>query len=116
MNNCGKCTACCSTFEIKELNKPIHEDCVNLTCDGCSIYSGRPKVCKRFECAYITGNWQKELRPDLCGVMILKSPTGIEAFRLEDKVTDLIMRQIDFMQSKYGVKIKGVDAREVSLR
>lgn len=114
MNSCGECTVCCTVPEIKQLRKKSHTDCKNLTEKGCSIYKKRPATCKNFECGYISNNWSKELRPDLCGVMLLKFPTGIEAWQLEDEISVVIYDQIKFMRNVYGVNIKEVDARKVT--
>lgn len=110
MNSCGDCTVCCEAFSVDELNKPKNTPCLNCK-GGCTIYESRPQVCRNFKCAYLVGGWNKSLRPDKCGAIIINTKDGYEAFRIKDKVSEGIMKQIQFIEKKYKVKIKGVDAR-----
>jgi len=110
-NNCGECDICCKVFNIPEINSPKGEDC--QFCDsGCRVYETRPQVCIDFECAYLVNNWREELRPDKCGVVVrqLRKNT-IQAIRWRDKVTDLIIDQLEFIKVKYRVKIQYEDGR-----
>jgi len=111
MNKCGECNICCSYLEIKALGKKKHTECENLSCDGCQIYENRPKVCEKFECAYIANNWSDYLRPDKCGVLIANFSGVYGALRLRDNIDLRIMDQIKFMSKKYGLRIEGIDAR-----
>jgi len=115
MNQCGECTECCAVFEIEEINKPKHKLCAHCTSKGCSIYESRPEVCQTFECAYLNSDWKKELRPDKSGVIIAKSLKGeYLAYRLKDDISmnSPIMKQIEYMQLRHGVSIRGIDARK----
>lgn len=108
--SCGDCTACCEVFRIDELEKPKGVLCTH--CDkGCTIYEQRPKVCQDFKCGYLVNDWREELRPDKCGVIINNTKSGYVAIRFRDTVEPVIMEQIQFMQKKYGIQIKGEDAR-----
>ena len=111
MSSCGDCTACCEVFAIDEIQKPK-----NVLCDkcsnGCTIYKSRPQTCIDYKCLYLLGGWHEALRPDKCGVIIDSSKTGYEAIRFKEKVSASIMKQINFIEKNYGVKIKGIDARK----
>ena len=73
---CGECTVCCTLSVVKELDKKGWETC--KFCDkGCSIYNKRPQECKDFECAYLQGGKDVELRPDKCGIMFFKNNDNI---------------------------------------
>lgn len=110
---CDGCTICCKILEIKAINKKAWERCKHCE-NGCTIYATRPAVCREFECAYLAGSWRSELRPDRCGVMIYKDKArGYQALMFVEpaKVDPLIMDQISFLETEYGVKITGIDAR-----
>jgi Fe-S-cluster containining protein len=82
-----------------------------MTAGGCSVYSDRPAVCRKFECAYVANDWAEYLRPDKCGVMIANFGGVYAALRLFEKVDNRIMDQIKFMAKEYGLRIEGIDAR-----
>ncbi len=113
MNKCGECTVCCGVFSIPQLSKPKNKMCGHCA-DGCSIYEDRPDPCRDFACAWLVGNWRKELRPDLSGIMIQNTPDGYEALQIQDDVDQLILDQIDYIEVNYGVNIKRVDARKIA--
>lgn len=78
---CNGCMACCHVMEIDEINKPFKTDCIHQ-CNGCAIYSTRPRACSEFECLFHQGVYGgEEHRPSTCGVMI----TGFK-----DKVGEII--------------------------
>ena len=77
MNNCGKCTACCTVLGVQELKKPEYQPCTHLCETGCSIYGGRPKECQTYECFWLATNIKLqnddlpvECRPDKIGVIL----------------------------------------------
>ena len=103
---CGECTVCCTLSVVSELNKKAGEHCFNCINNGCSIYEKRPQVCKDFECAYLQGGNNIELRPDKCGVMFFKKSERIFCGTLvpDVPVTDLAKRQIaSFKEQGYSV-------------
>ena len=72
---CGDCTACCEYFPIKELGKAATVPCEKLanpkgSCNNCTIYNDRPKVCKEYACMWVAGYGAEEDRPDRCGILI----------------------------------------------
>lgn len=74
MNNklqCGECTACCTAYEIPELNKPAFTPCIHLTKSGCGIYDSRPETCRRFKCSWLNGKLGNDItfRPDKLGLV-----------------------------------------------
>ena len=108
---CGECTVCCTLSVVSELNKGAGITC--KYCDkGCSIYTTRPKVCKEFECAYLQGGKNIELRPDRCGIMFFKKSnrlmTGIQVPNVA--ITDMAKKQIaSFNTQGYSVIIRNLD-------
>ena len=104
--DCGECTVCCTLSVVSELNKKAGEHCFNCIDNGCSIYGKHPQVCKDFECAYLQGGNNIELRPDKCGVMFFKKNERIFCGTLipDVQVTDVVKRQIaSFKKQGYSV-------------
>jgi len=60
MNQCGPCTACCTTFEIPEIKKAAAEPCPHLGVSGCSVHDARPETCRAYFCV-----WRDPLAEDL---------------------------------------------------
>lgn len=75
--DCGDCTICCTLSAVPELNKKAWEQCTHCVNNGCAIYGNHPQICKDFECAYLQGGNNIELRPDKCGVMFFKKSERI---------------------------------------
>lgn len=73
--SCGECSLCCVALEIEELNKPAGPPCPNCRLDGgCAIYASRPKVCREFECEWLTDrNLARQLRPDKIGTLFMEA-------------------------------------------
>ena len=70
MTTCGNCNECCTGFDIPELRKPKGVVCFYLKGERCSIYDDRPKTCRDFECAFLSLQLNKKLRPDRSGFII----------------------------------------------
>lgn len=103
---CGDCTVCCTLSVVHELNKKVGEHCVYCINNGCEIYGKHPQVCKDFECAYLQGGANIELRPDKCGIMFFKKSDRIFCGVLvpEIPVTDLAKGQIiSFKKQGYSI-------------
>jgi hypothetical protein len=106
MNECGDCTACCVLSVVEELDKKAGEHCFNCVDNGCKIYGKHPQVCKDFNCAYIQGGTNVELRPDNCGVMFSKKNERIFVGTVVPEVTmtDIAIGQIvSFKEQGYSV-------------
>lgn len=104
--NCGDCTACCTLSAVPELNKKAWEQCSHCMNNGCAIYGKHPQLCKEFECAFLQGGTNIELRPDKCGVMFFKKNERIFCGALVPgvEVTDLAKGQIaSFKAQGYSV-------------
>jgi hypothetical protein len=106
--DCGDCTVCCTLSVVKELNKKAWEQCSHCVNNGCEIYGKHPQECKDFECAYLQGGNNIELRPDKCGVMFFKNSdrifTGVIVPDVE--VTNTAKGQIDaFNKQRFSVII-----------
>jgi len=67
---CGPCSACCTTLEVRALGKPGHVACPHLGDSGCSVYSERPGECRVYKCLWIQGKLRDDERPDLAGVIV----------------------------------------------
>lgn len=103
---CGECTVCCTLSVVKELNKVAGETCKHCINNGCGIYGSHPQECKDFECAYIQGSGNIELRPDKCNVMFFKKSDRIfvGAVVPNESVTDTARGQIEaFKQQGHSV-------------
>jgi hypothetical protein len=71
VRQCGGCTACCNTHEIRTLRKPSHSWCPHAKArKGCAIYAGRPSECVEFVCAWLKGVGEDHHRPDRSNVVI----------------------------------------------
>jgi hypothetical protein len=73
---CGECRACCVVlgFDARPgeapFAKPAGIACPHLCPSGCGIYTQRPPVCIRFQCAWLqVPSLPASLRPDRCGVL-----------------------------------------------
>jgi len=77
---CGMCNACCTVFEIDELNKPSHSRCVHLVArpctKSCSIYKDRPEPCRTYECPWKQGFGSSNHRPDKIGMLLQIAETN----------------------------------------
>lgn len=84
---CGPCVVCCEQVTITELDKPANQPCryQKISEKGsCTIHGTpqQPSVCKSFQCAWIRGCGDKDVkhRPDHNGVMFSVSGTGDQCF------------------------------------
>ena len=114
-NECGECTVCCTLSVVEELNKGAGEDCKLCKNNGCSIYGKHPQVCKDFECAYLQGVADIELRPDKCGIMFFKKSDRIFTGALVPgvPVTNVAKGQIDaFNQQGYSVILLNLEEKK----
>ncbi len=73
--SCGACSLCCYVLEIEELKKPAGPPCPDCRADGgCAIYASRPKVCRDFECLWLTErDIARPLRPDMIGTLFMEA-------------------------------------------
>ncbi len=73
---CGRCTGCCSSLSVIELNKPEWTHCEHLSgSDGCRIYSDRPDSCAGFRCLWLNGlsTTREGDRPDRSGIILVQT-------------------------------------------
>ena len=67
---CGDCTACCFTPEIRAINKKTQEWCPDCEIGiGCKRYDSRPHDCRRFCCLWLYGHGTEDDRPDKLGIV-----------------------------------------------
>ena len=71
---------CCTALEIEELKKPAGPACPNcILSGGCSIYAARPKVCRDFECLWLTERkLPPNMRPDRIGTIFMEDDDADE--------------------------------------
>lgn len=79
MKTCGSCTLCCHTVPVAEIGlksftRCQHERTAPFAEPGCAIYGDRPKSCRLWSCQYLLEDWDDELRPDRCGVVVDSLP------------------------------------------
>ena len=70
---CGSCDICCTVIAVPELNKPKYEQCRHVCSAGCGIYEERPKDCRSWKCAWLSGMFLEEERPDK--IKVIAYPT-----------------------------------------
>ncbi len=66
---------CCSVLEFDELRKPAGPTCPDcIVGGGCAIYAARPKVCRDFECEWLTSRaLPRPFRPDRIGTIFMEA-------------------------------------------
>lgn len=70
IRQCGGCTACCTTHEVREIHKPVGQQCQFCSEGvGCKVYEHRPKGCRDFVCEWIKGFGPEDSRPDRSGIV-----------------------------------------------
>lgn len=85
---CADCTACCTVFEIKEIEKPFGKTCKYVgqtgVGKGCTIYMERPIACNHYICLYLDSQRRPEvermpeaLRPNVSKV-VMGWPFGLD--------------------------------------
>ena len=107
---CGKCTACCTAFQVNWLEKPANTPCIYCN-NGCKIHDKLHNECSSFNCSYIqSGVDNDKLRPDRCGIIfeLLKNDVFLATVIKDNKVTDIAKKQIQSFKSQgYKVMIDG---------
>jgi hypothetical protein len=78
-NECGDCSACCTTHGIQAIQKQPKQTCPHCTAgNGCAIYNDRPEDCHDFNCAWLVGlGGGPHRRPDKLGVVVQLGATSI---------------------------------------
>lgn len=115
---CNGCTACCTAFKIKELNKQPGETCKYVTENGCSVHGTdkMPEECSLFECAYYQVEKVNEnLRPDKCGIIFEKATKDIFYGTITDEVVldKYSNAQINkFLEQGFSVILKHLHIKE----
>ena len=77
-NSCNGCTECCVAFPLLpepgwwEEQKPAHQPCRFLHCNGCGIHDQpRPAICTEFQCGYILLDLPEAYYPRNCKVIMM---------------------------------------------
>jgi hypothetical protein len=122
---CGECTACCTTLQVVELNKPINTPCPHCTTGGCGIYVSRPPTCRVWSCEWWLGRLglTDAQRPDKLGLMFTFDPgspliayellPGAAATKKALKVLNRLARDRPLLVQRYGTheRVAFVDNR-----
>lgn len=67
---CGECSACCTTHQVSEVNKPVGVTCLHCADGGgCKIYSTRPEPRRVYQCLWLRGALLEDHRPDKSGIV-----------------------------------------------
>ncbi|HTQ14454.1 MAG TPA: hypothetical protein VMH86_11320 [Rhizomicrobium sp.] len=71
--NCDGCTLCCKVLAVEALEKPPNVLCRH--CEegkGCTIYDGRPQLCRTFLCGYLLEpSLGPEWHPRVSGLILM---------------------------------------------
>ena len=72
MRSCNKCQECCNgSLVIQELDVYLNNPCKFICSDGCSIYNERPKVCKTFNCLWLSDeSIPEKMYPQKSGILM----------------------------------------------
>ena len=92
MNECGECTKCCEGYlAINVYGIKVQGYKCPCLSKGCTIYSIRPEVCKKFQCAWLQGLFQEDwMRPDKSGLIIsIENWTKGQFFRVIETKKDI---------------------------
>lgn len=87
MRSCGDCTLCCKLLGVRALNKQPFEYCSHCNIgSGCKVYQCRPDECKDFNCLWLQGKVDEELKPNSCHVVLADLNQDLEKLdiQLED--------------------------------
>jgi Fe-S-cluster containining protein len=69
--HCGSCNLCCDLLEVTGVTKPANELCKHWeTGSGCTIYHGRPQMCRSFSCAWLQGHLGDEWFPENARIVV----------------------------------------------
>lgn len=101
--SCGNCTACCdgnligNAYGIEFGNK---KPCAFLIDKKCSIYSVRPNVCKKYQCAWSQGLFPEWMKPNTSGVLVSVENTQNHQFLKIVKIhRDIDLKVFDFLDT-----------------
>jgi hypothetical protein len=81
---CGACHVCCVELGIDapQLDKPDGMVCPHLKPGfGCAIYHDRPDVCRSWYCGWRLIGLNDDLRPDLCGLLLMPEMTDVAPYK-----------------------------------
>ena len=113
MRECGECTLCCLVPAVPEIAKPINTMC--KFCDkGCTIYEDRPDSCRAFDCAWLMGAMDEDMRPDKSHVVIEILPEASVVLALVEPGYESVLPSLNDRLSEFterGVSIVASDGR-----
>lgn len=117
---CGNCTLCCKLLETHDIQSDIGVYCkhCDLT-EGCTIYSGRPKECSAYKCAWLQmENVGIELRPDNSHVIFDRIADKTICARQDSdyELSELVINQIkQFNKQNFSVLLLCGNLKSVHL-
>ena len=80
---CRDCSACCSHLaipagEVGPGRKPAGMVCPRHGPNGCRIYGQRPKLCRDFQCTWLSdASWPAEWRPHRLGLLCIREEIDV---------------------------------------
>lgn len=102
---CGGCTECCMAVAVAELEKPYFARCRFQNGSGCSAYSARPRSCRQYNCAWLQGMLEEEMRPDKSGFILSAEPGGLYVYMVRDQPLEPLLETLaafDFATAEHG--------------
>jgi hypothetical protein len=102
---CGGCTECCMAVAVAELEKPYFAKCRHQAATGCSVYAGRPKGCRQYNCAWLQGLLTDAMRPDKSGFIVSAEAGGLYIYIVRDLPIEPLLTQLaafDFATPVHG--------------
>lgn len=101
--SCGDCTACCdgnligNAYGVKFGN---NISCSFLINKKCSIYSVRPSVCKKYQCAWTQGLFPDWMKPNISGVLAsVENNQNCQFLRIVKIHTNVDQKVFDFLDT-----------------
>lgn len=115
---CGDCTACCTGKLIgNAYGNPFNpsKKCVFLVEEKCSIYTTRPDLCRKYQCAWSEYLLDEDMRPDKCGVIVtnksIQEKKFLEVVNLWDDVPYATYKKIEELSKKLNIPWVKVNQR-----
>lgn len=106
MRTCGECTLCCKIPAIEGL-KATNTWCKHVCAGGCSIYPERPKVCREFECWWLTHpEMPDNMRPDKVDFYVVgKDEDSLLRVMVNDVHPTAWLGRLEALRKKYHLLV-----------
>ena len=97
---CGDCTLCCTVLRVPEFSKPEMQPCKHCAV-GCTIYVDRPRSCRDFNCAWLMGDMDDDMRPDKSHVLIERLPDDTVVLAMVEPGYEHVLAGLNDYLSEY---------------